>query len=73
MSGYSGTPLIKKLGIQEEFRMALVGAPKGFHKRARFATRQGEDSVVRYEVSRFDSAFRAFKVRSREEIFRARG
>ena len=32
MAGYSGTPLIKKLGIKEEFRIAFVGAPKGFQK-----------------------------------------
>ena len=30
MPGYSGTPLAKKLGIKEGFRVALVGAPKGF-------------------------------------------
>jgi hypothetical protein len=30
-SGYSGTPLPKKLGIKEEARLALVGAvPSGF-------------------------------------------
>ena len=29
-AGYSGTPLIKKLGIKEGFRVALVGAPDGF-------------------------------------------
>lgn len=32
MAGYSGTPLVKKLGIKEEFRVALIGAPKGFQK-----------------------------------------
>ena len=32
MAGYSGTPLIKKLGIKEGFRIALVGAPQGFRK-----------------------------------------
>jgi hypothetical protein len=32
MAGYSGTPLIKKLGIKEGFRIALVDAPKGFRK-----------------------------------------
>lgn len=32
MAGYSGTPLMKKLGIREEFRLALLGAPKGFQK-----------------------------------------
>jgi hypothetical protein len=30
MAGYSGTPLVKKLGIKEDFRVALVGAPDGF-------------------------------------------
>jgi hypothetical protein len=32
MAGYSGTPLAKKLGIKEKFRIALVGAPDGFRK-----------------------------------------
>lgn len=32
MVGYSGTPLIKKLGIKENFRVALVNSPKGFLK-----------------------------------------
>jgi hypothetical protein len=30
MAGYSGTPLVKKLGIKEGFRVSLVGAPQGF-------------------------------------------
>ena len=29
-AGYSGTPLVKKLGIKEGFRAALVGAPSDF-------------------------------------------
>jgi hypothetical protein len=29
-AGYPGTPLVKKLGIREGFRVALVGAPDGF-------------------------------------------
>ena len=29
MAGYSGTPLVKKLGIKEGFNIALVGAPPG--------------------------------------------
>jgi hypothetical protein len=29
-AGYSGTPLVKKFGIKEGFRVALVGAPEGF-------------------------------------------
>jgi hypothetical protein len=32
MVGYSGTPLIKKLGIKEGFRVALINSPKGFQK-----------------------------------------
>jgi hypothetical protein len=32
MAGYSGTPLIKKLGIKDGFRVALVSSPKGFKK-----------------------------------------
>ena len=30
MAGYSATPVIKKLGIKEQFRIALVGAPADF-------------------------------------------
>jgi len=30
VAGYSGTPLIKKLGIKEQFNVALVGAPTDF-------------------------------------------
>ncbi len=32
MAGYSKTPLIKKLGIKEGYRVALVDSPKGFSK-----------------------------------------
>ena len=30
MAGYSGTPLVKKLGIKDGFNMAIVNAPPGF-------------------------------------------
>ena len=30
MAGYSGTPLVKKLGIKEGSRIALINAPKDF-------------------------------------------
>jgi hypothetical protein len=30
MAGYSGKPLLKKLGVKPGFRVALVGAPKNF-------------------------------------------
>ena len=32
MAGYSGTPLIKKLGIKEGFRVAFVNAPRDFEE-----------------------------------------
>ena len=32
MAGYSGTPLVKKLGVKEGFRVVLVNSPKGFAK-----------------------------------------
>jgi hypothetical protein len=32
MAGYSGTPLTKKLGIKEGFRVSLVGAPERFRE-----------------------------------------
>jgi hypothetical protein len=30
MAGYSGTPLVKKLGFKEGFRVGLVNSPRGF-------------------------------------------
>jgi hypothetical protein len=30
VSGYSGTPLPRKLGIKPDARLALIGAPEGF-------------------------------------------
>ena len=32
MTGYSGTPLPRKLGIAEGRRVAFAGAPKGFRR-----------------------------------------
>lgn len=32
MAGYSGTPLIKKLGIKENFRVGFVDPPKGLQE-----------------------------------------
>ncbi len=32
MAGYSGTPLLKKLGIKEGFRMAVLNPPKDYFK-----------------------------------------
>lgn len=30
MAGYSGTPLVQKLGIKPGYRLLLLGAPEGF-------------------------------------------
>lgn len=35
MAGYSGTPLTKKLGIKEGFRVSLIGAPERFREELR--------------------------------------
>jgi hypothetical protein len=32
MAGYSGTPLAKKLGMQDGLRVHVVGAPRGYRK-----------------------------------------
>ena len=32
MAGYSGTPLAKKLGIKERFKVFAVGAPEGYRE-----------------------------------------
>jgi hypothetical protein len=32
MAGYSGTPLVKKLGFKEGFRVGFVNPPKGFQR-----------------------------------------
>lgn len=32
MAGYSGTPLVKKLGIKEGFRMAVINPPADYYK-----------------------------------------
>ena len=31
-AGYSGTPLVKKLGIKPGMRLTLAGAPRGFRQ-----------------------------------------
>jgi hypothetical protein len=32
MAGYSGTPLVKKIGIKPGHRLAILNSPKGFEK-----------------------------------------
>ncbi len=34
-AGYSGTPLVKKLGIKPGYRVRFVGAPNGYDKTLR--------------------------------------
>src|SRR5262245_34004000 len=52
MAGYSGTPLVKKLGIKEGFRVALVDAPEGF--RAELVDLPERVSFVTSVASRLD-------------------
>ena len=65
MAGYSGTPLVKKLGIREGHRVATVNAPKGFETllgrlpdgavlRAGLAGRAPLDVVVAFVTRRSD-------------------
>jgi len=43
-AGYSGTPLVKKLGIKDDARLGLFGAPDGF---ADLLVGLGDDVVVK--------------------------
>ena len=63
MPGYSGTPLAKKLGIKQGFRVSLIGAPKGFRgeleglpKKVKFVTsvETSLDLIVFFTSSRSD-------------------
>ena len=51
-TGYSGTPLAKKLGIKAGHRVGLIGAPQGFEE-----TLEGLPDAVRFSrraAGRFD-------------------
>jgi hypothetical protein len=56
MAGYSGTPLVKKLGIRPDGRVALVHAPAGFAldgvEAARAADHPPYDVIVAFFTSR---------------------
>lgn len=63
MSGYSGTPLAKKLGIKDRHRVALIGAPPGFEKtlaplppdvQLLTSARGGSDIVILFTDERAD-------------------
>ncbi len=46
MAGYSGTPLVKKIGIKPGHRLAIINAPDGFEKELR-PLPQGIESSAR--------------------------
>ena len=59
MAGYAGTPLLKKLGIKAQSRVALVGAPDGFRASlgelppgVEFCEKPGGDLVIWFVRSR---------------------
>ena len=63
LEGYSGTPLIKKLGIKPGFRVALAGAPPDFEttvgplpEGARYSAMRGRARVDRAAGGRPDGA-----------------
>ena len=68
MAGYSGTPLVTKLGIKPEARVLFVGAPDGFARtlgalpaNVSVATRAGKkafDVIVAFFVAERDLARR---------------
>jgi hypothetical protein len=65
VAGYSGTPLAKKLGIKDDHRLALLGAPAGFTIDAlpagvevRTSARRVSDVVVSFHTSRSELAKR---------------
>jgi hypothetical protein len=65
VAGYSGTPLVKKLGIKEGARLAVLGAPAGFAiddlpagVELRSAARGVSDVIVSFHTSRADLAKR---------------
>jgi len=65
VAGYSGTPLVKKLGIKEGARLAVLGAPAGFaiddlpaDVEVRRSARGVSDVIVSFHTSRADLAKR---------------
>lgn len=74
MAGYSGTPLVKKLGIKSGSEVLLVGAPEGYRhlldplpEAVRFASRLSESTDVIHLFSarraELEKALRAFRAR----------
>jgi hypothetical protein len=76
MAGYSGTPLPQKLGIKENHRVVILGAPPGFARTlgalptgaivaTRLAGKQPLDVVVGFVTKRADLAPLLERVRPR--------
>src|SRR5277367_4614994 len=76
MAGYSGTPLVQKLGIKEGHRVALLGAPPAFDRvlgalpagatvHRRLTGKAAFDVVVAFVVERAALAARIAAVRPR--------
>src|SRR5262245_15865907 len=63
MAGYSGTPLIKKLGIKENFNVAIINAPAGYEK-----TLELPSTVIVNSRSKKPLDFVQLFVRSRREL-----
>ena len=63
MAGYSGTPLVKKLGVKEGFNVLFVNAPKGFHEELDLP-----DDVTVNSKSRAPIDFVLLFVRSKREL-----
>ena len=76
-SGYSGTPLTRKLGIQPGHRLLLLGAPDGFEGgvlgplpdgvRVGRATRGTADVIVAFVTRRADLEWRLPRLRAAME------
>ena len=59
VAGYSGTPLLKKLGVKPGFRVALVGAPKNFKEELGVLAKlagQGAEALVALDAALDDPA-----------------
>lgn len=70
MAGYSGTPLPKKLGIEEEHAICVLGAPPGFADTlgVKVATRLGKsplDVIVFFTKQRAELEKRLADLRAR--------
>ena len=57
MSGYSGTPLIKKLGIKPPLRLSVIGAPKEY---LTWLGELPEGVVITYKFAKLQQAAHVF-------------